>query len=189
MGSPDLMDGLVHKITALLTREPRSPERIWREEELQSQFASLCEPGDAVSAAEVEGTIWEIWCDHSEEEARGAIESVVDSIVRRRLGQAERMADVLVRDWPDWAEAWNKRATLYFLLGRDAESLADIQKTLELEPRHFGALCGLAQICMRMGDEGTAAFALDRALTLNPHLPGVKETLSTIKASATRKVH
>ena len=73
---------------------------------------------------------------------------------------------------PDYAEAWNKRATLYYLQRRDAESVASIRRALELEPRHFGAICGFGQILIDQGDRTGAAFAFDAALRLNPHLGG-----------------
>ena len=67
------------------------------------------------------------------------------------LTAAKEVFDRLIERHPTWAETWNKRATVYFLQGRDSASISDIYLTLELEPRHFGALGGFAQICMRNG--------------------------------------
>ncbi|MEM7251993.1 MAG: tetratricopeptide repeat protein [Pseudomonadota bacterium] len=189
MAVPELIDRLIHNVTALIAEPVRASARQWREAELSASFSDLISGEREDQLADSEALIWEIWCDHDEEEAKGAMEAVIESIARRHLGRAERMSDVLVRDWPGWSEAWNKRATLYFLQGRDEESLADIQKVLELEPRHFGALCGFAQICMRVGDESSAAFGLERALALHPTLPGVKETLASIKPRVQRRAH
>jgi len=78
--------------------------------------------------------------------------------------------DNLVDLAPDFAEAWNKRATVYYLMGRLDESVNDIQQTLELEPRHFGALSGLALIYDAVENPEAAIRSLEAALEINPHL-------------------
>jgi len=75
---------------------------------------------------------------------------------------AEDILARLVATHPDFAEAWNKRATLYYMQSRDEESVASIHRTLELEPRHYGAICGFAQICLSLGDTDSALFASTR---------------------------
>ncbi len=72
----------------------------------------------------------------------------------------------------DFAEAWNKRATANYLLGRYEASVLDIQKTLELEPRHFGALSGLGLINLALGREREALKAFEAARQIHPFLPG-----------------
>ena len=94
----------------------------------------------------------------------------------------------LVATHPDFAEAWNKRATLYYMQSRDEESVASIHRTLELEPRHYGAICGFAQICLSLGDTDSALFAFDAALRVNPHLESVREAIDKLlrtRAAAT----
>ena len=93
---------------------------------------------------------------------------------------AERVLDDLVRDHPDWAEAWNKRATLYFILDRDGDSTADIVETLRLEPRHFGALSGFGQICLRRGDEAGALVAFEEAVRIHPGLDGARQAVEVL---------
>ena len=88
----------------------------------------------------------------------------------------------LLRSCPDYAEAWNKRATLYYLQQRDEESVRDIHRTLELEPRHFGALCGLGEILVSEGEYEDALFVFLAALRLNPHLEGARSTVEQILA-------
>src|SRR5229473_199166 len=98
-------------------------------------------------------------------------------------GRAERIEDEIWRLWMahrDFAEAWNKRATLYYMQSRDEESVASIHRTLELEPRHYGAICGFAQICLSLGDTDSALFAFDAALRVNPHLENVRGTLEKL---------
>ena len=110
------------------------------------------------------------------------MERVIGGLSQGRFDAAERLLDSLVRDYPDWAEAWNKRATLYFLLDRDDESVSDIEETLRLEPRHFGALGGFGQICLRRDEPVTARIAFEKALELNPQLEGVREIVHELGA-------
>ena len=93
---------------------------------------------------------------------------------------AERILARLIAAHPDFAEAWNKRATLYYMQNRDDESVTSIHHTLQLEPRHYGAICGFAQICLSLGDTDGALFAFDAALRLNPHLNDVREAVDML---------
>lgn len=107
----------------------------------------------------------------------------------RALVEAEAIFDELIDDYPDWAEAWNKRATVLFLMHRDAMSVMDIRRTLELEPRHYGALGGFAQICVRNGVPDAALQALSRLLRLNPHAPGIAEAVATLSDDGPKTLH
>lgn len=87
----------------------------------------------------------------------------------------------LVRLAPSFAEGWNKRATVYFMKGEYGPSLEDIARTLELEPRHFGALSGLGIILDRIGDKRGALEAYRRAVAINPHLEGAQEGIQKLE--------
>ena len=128
--------------------------------------------------------IWAHWCSHPDEAAARKMERVIGGLARQRYHPTERLLDGLLRADPDWAEAWNKRATLHFLLDRDLESVADIETTLRLEPRHFGALSGLGQICLRHHEPVTARIAFERALAVNPHLAGVRDVVGRLAQTA-----
>ena len=74
---------------------------------------------------------------------------------------------------PDYSEAWNKRATVYYLMGEFSQSIADCEEVLKLEPRHFGALSGLGLIYTEMDNPELALDAFTRALKVNPFMPNV----------------
>ena len=76
----------------------------------------------------------------------------------------------IVRDYPDYAEGWNQRATLYYVMGNLDASLADIEKVLALEPRHFGALSGRVMIYLKQGKRGDALKDMIAALAIDPYL-------------------
>ena len=93
---------------------------------------------------------------------------------------ALKLLDAVVKLRPDYIEAWNRRATLYYLKNDYARSLQDIREVLVREPRHFGALAGLGMIMQDIGDEKRALEAFRKALAVNPHLEKVPELVKTL---------
>lgn len=133
--------------------------------------------------------IWEIWCSHPEEAAVRAMRGAVNAMETGKLRDARVILDAMVGRWPEWAEAWNKRATLRFMENRDGESLDDIACTLQREPRHFGALGGFGQICLRAGDESSALLVFERLLTVDPHLTDVRKAVATLRRKVRHTIH
>ena len=82
---------------------------------------------------------------------------------------------------PNFAEGWNKRATLYYLMGNYPASLADIKRTLELEPRHFGALSGLGLVNVELAHDEAALAAFERALAVDPHLDSANKNAEALR--------
>ena len=136
---------------------------------------ACCAPAEAGST---EDRIWDVWMDHPHRAAAGALQLATRDIAARRYDIAETRLTQLLRRAPDFAEAWHKRAALYYLLGRDAECLYDIHRTLELEPRHFAAMLHFAEILLGDGAPVEARFAFYAALTVHPHLPRAHAALA-----------
>lgn len=139
------------------------------------QRLACCARGEALEAEE---RIWSVWMDHPHRAAALALERATRDIAARRYDIAETRLSALLRSAPQFAEAWHKRAALYYLLGRDEECLHDIRRTLELEPRHFAAMLHFAEILLGQGAAAEARFAFWAALSLHPHLSRAREALA-----------
>jgi tetratricopeptide (TPR) repeat protein len=127
--------------------------------------------------AEAEATeerIWSVWMHHPHYAAARALDLATRDIAAQRFDIAETRLTLLLRRVPDFAEAWHKRAVLYYLLGRDEECLRDLRCTLQLEPRHFGAMLHFVEILLQSPAAQRAAddvrFALRTARSIHPHL-------------------
>ncbi len=129
-------------------------------------------------AADTEERIWRVWMHHPHRAAAEALEAATRDIAARRYDIAETRLTWLLRSAPEFAEAWNKRAALYYLLGRDEECLSDIRRTLELEPRHFAAILHFAEIHLGAGAAAEARYAFAAALSVHPHLSRAREALA-----------
>ncbi|MCY3980631.1 MAG: tetratricopeptide repeat protein [Alphaproteobacteria bacterium] len=125
-------------------------------------------------ASNVDRRIWLLWL-HSEDETVNRLMAQGMIAMRRGvLDQALQRFDAIIAHAPDFAEGWNKRATVLYMMGRHHESVADVQHVLNLEPRHYGALSGLGMILIALGREEEALAWLHRALELNPYLDEVR---------------
>jgi tetratricopeptide (TPR) repeat protein len=140
----------------------------------------LAKPHSESTADEIEDQIWALWVSHEDRVAEETMAAAIEAMGTGALHEAGPLLDGLVARYPDWPEAWNRRATLASIEQRDADSLEDIKRTLELEPRHFGAIAGFGEICLRHGllNEARAAFQI--ALALDPHLEGLREILDDL---------
>ena len=145
---------------------------------LDELFRRLAGCGGGDEASETEELIWNVWMDHPHRAAARALDLATRDIAAQRYDIAETRLTLLLRRAPDFAEAWHKRAALYYLLGRDQECLHDIGRTLELEPRHFAAMLHFAELLLGAGAPAEARFAFHAALTVHPHLRRAREALS-----------
>jgi len=120
-----------------------------RKSELDKLFSQLKNSKNLPSAQMAEKKIWEIWLTHPSDDRRGfrLTELLTQGSRLMNMGElskAYKLFTQIIATEPDWSEAWNKRATVLYLMNRYQSSLDDIKITLKLEPRHFGALSGQA---------------------------------------------
>ncbi len=180
-----MFDETLKLILSLAGRKPAPtlPRR------LDALFERLAHAANAVEASQIEDAIWLAWMSHPDAIAEERLELATRAIGAGDHADAGTLLDELVATHPGYAEAWNKRATLYFRMDRDADSVRDIHRTLELEPRHFGAVCGFGQIALRRGERTAALFAFDAALRINPHLGAVRTAREELAAEAHGTAH
>ena len=114
--------------------------------------------------------------------------AVVFAMERHAFKIAIGYLDRVVADNPTYVEGWNKRATVYFYMKDYERSLADIEKTLALEPRHFGALAGLGMIMIDLGDKRKAITAFERALEVDPVLNNGAAVIEGLKAAISKDI-
>jgi tetratricopeptide (TPR) repeat protein len=172
-----LLQPLIDRLPTLSQRVPHPtlPRR------LDALFATLLR--QAEDGFETEDLIWAVWCDHPISAFADRMESATHAIALKHYDEARVLLDRLQSDAPDWAEVWNKSATLHYIQQRDTLALVDIGHTLDLEPRHFGALAGFGEICLRHNEPDVARLAFNAALLINPHLHGIVAQMSAIAES------
>ncbi len=151
--------------------------------DLPALFAMLQAAPSPAVAAPIERGIWLRWTRSDDPAATALMEAAGAAMATEDFDAALAALDRLVALAPDYAEGWNRRATVYYLIGRPQASLADIERVLALEPRHFGALSGrgLCLLSLERADEAAAAFAA--ALAVNPQMAGVKANLEALRRS------
>lgn len=144
-------------------------------------FSALAEAPSPELAQPVELRIWEIWFEHPDPVIAKLMDNAVRATAVDDFATAERALNQVVVLAPDYAEGWNRRATLYFLMGRIDESLADIDTVLALEPRHFGALSGQGLCFLAKENLEAAAQSFKLALEVNPQMEGARANLDALK--------
>jgi len=143
-------------------------------------FGALKAAPDEASARHVEARIWALWMQTPSDTAALLMVRAKAAMDAQQIDVALKLLDAIIKLRPDYTEAWNRRATLYYLQNDYARSLADIQQVLAREPRHFGALAGLGMIMQDLGDEKRALEAFRKALAVNPHLEKVPELVKQL---------
>jgi len=144
---------------------------------LDRLFAQLQSTGDQAEAVAIQESIWGLWFQSEDAAVTRWMRRGNIALNQGRLDEALAAFDQVVREAPEFAEGWNRRATLHYLMGSYAASVRDVERTLALEPRHFGALSGLGLINLRLGHNDQAIKAFREALKVNPHLTGAKANL------------
>ena len=147
---------------------------------LEFLFGALKAAPDDASARAVEGRIWAVWLQTPSDTAALLMTRAKAAMDARQMDVAIKLLDATIKLRPDYVEAWNRRATVFYLKNDYGHSLADIQQVLAREPRHFGALAGLGMIMQELGDDKHALEAFRKALAVNPHLEKVPDLVKTL---------
>jgi tetratricopeptide (TPR) repeat protein len=150
-----------------------------RQSDLPPLLAALHDSAQAVRQA-AEQAIWRVWSRSGDEAADRIFGIGAAQMQDGDLREAVKTFGRVISMKPDFAEAWNKRATLYFLLGEDDLSLRDCDEVIKRNPQHFGVLAGYGQIHVRKGDLATALDYFERALAINPNMDGVRDSIDAI---------
>ena len=148
---------------------------------LDALFDRLRNTQDAGEARRTEAAIWQIWLEPGDPAAGSLMKLALDAQQRGDLFGAFALYDAIVNLRPDYAEGWNRRATVLYLLGRYEDSRKDAERTVALEPRHFGALSGLGLIAAEKNDDDAALDAFERALVFNPHMAQIRAQAEVLR--------
>ena len=159
-----------------------------RHPELPLLFEQLANAETAEQSSALENQIWQLWLQGPDENSTLLIRQITQAMRVGNLPVALRLCDQLVDSTPGFAEAWNKRATVHYLLGDDESSVSDIRKTIELEPRHFGAISGLGLIFNRRGDTEAALQAFTAVLKLSPASRRAQENVARLRGQLEREI-
>jgi tetratricopeptide (TPR) repeat protein len=183
--APSLVFAAPDGSTARQRKLPEAPSKLPkvgadRTKGLDFLFGALKAAPDDASAKHVEARIWAIWLQTPSDTAALLMSRAKAAVDAQQADVALKLLDAVVKLRPDYVEAWNRRATLYYLKSDYTRSLADIQQVLAREPRHFGALAGLGMIMQDIGDDKRALEAFRKALAINPHLEKVPELVKTL---------
>jgi len=154
------------------------------EAELDQLFSDLATAETAEEAEALERDIWTEWFsyDGEDEDVRFVMMDGQDAAMRGMLEFAEERYGRAIALDPGYAEAWNRRATIRFMLGDYVGSIADIREVLAREPRHFGALSGLGLCLMALDRPQEALEAFEAALEIHPFMPGPLAHVEVLRA-------
>ena len=144
-------------------------------------FGALKVAPDDVTAKAIEERIWALWTLSPSDTANLLMTRVKTAIEAKDLDLAVKLLDSIVKVKPDYVEAWNRRATIYYMKKDYGHALNDIREVLKREPRHFGALAGLGLIMQDIGDNKHALEVYRRALTLYPRMERIPDLVKTLQ--------
>jgi len=172
------------KVTEDTVRKPEITEKDKKKVEAElfdSLFTRLKEADNRETAKIIEQAIWQLWLRHPSPSVQVLMGQAVSAMNADKNSEALRILDTIIGMVPDYAEAWNKRATVLFYEGDYGRSIADIARVLDIEPRHFGALSGLGLVYQALGSKKKALAALRRAIKVHPFLDGARAAGERLK--------
>jgi tetratricopeptide (TPR) repeat protein len=137
---------------------------------------------DPLVRAFVEAAMWSVWSRSGDADVDRLFAIGVEQMSQRAFDAAVETFSQVIRRRPEFAEGWNKRATVYYLLGEYRKSLDDCDEVMARNPYHWGALSGYGMIYIQLDQPERALAYLERALAVNPNLDQVGQTIETLKA-------
>jgi len=152
----------------------------------EDQALGALRDDDRARVARAEAALWAMWCRSGRRELDALLAEGVEALERRDFDAAITRFTRLVEATPEWAEAWNKRATARYLAGDYAGAVADCEATLARKPHHFGALAGQGLCHLQLEQYSRAAALFRRALAVHPHLDAVRQNLRSALAEVVR---
>ena len=144
-------------------------------------FGALKAAPDDTSAKAIEQRIWAVWVSSRSDTATLLMSRVKTALEHKDVDLALKLLDSIVKIKPDYVEAWNRRATIYYMKKDYGHAVADIREVLKREPRHFGALSGLGLILQDIGDDRQALEVYRRALAVYPRLQRIPDLVKTLQ--------
>jgi tetratricopeptide (TPR) repeat protein len=138
--------------------------------------------GDVLVRAFAENAMWQVWSRSGDAETDRLFALGLEQMNTRDQDAAVETFTHVIRRRPDFAEGWNKRATVYFMRGDYERSLRDCDEVIARNPYHFGALSGYGMIYLRLDQPERALGYFERALAVNPNLQSVREIVETLRA-------
>ena len=149
-------------------------------DDLPALFRQLRDSDDLVRAL-TENSIWQTWSRSGDAKVDALFKVGVEQMTQGRTEAAIDTFTEIIRRKPDFAEGWNKRATIYFLVGDYDKSLADCDEVIKRNPQHWGALSGYGQIYVQLDRPEEALTYFQRALAVNPNLQNVENMIQQLK--------
>lgn len=168
-------------LAAILVTAPAPAPADQQDTRLDGLFDRLQTARNQDEADIISESIWAIWTYAGIEDVDRLMSVGIVAMAQGQFAVALAAFDAIVAKAPKFAEGWNKRATVYYLIGRYQDSIADVERTLALEPRHYGAISGLGLIHLALGQDKAALAAFERALRVNPHMPVIHEHVRALK--------
>jgi tetratricopeptide (TPR) repeat protein len=151
-----------------------------RTQNLDFLFEALKIAPDEASAKAIEERIWSVWLASGSDTCNLLMTRVKTAIDAEKLDLAVKLLDAIVEIKPDYVEAWNRRATVFYMKKEYGLAISDIGQVLLREPRHFGALAGLGTILQDVGDDKHALEVYRRAIAVDPHLEGIADKVKSL---------
>jgi tetratricopeptide (TPR) repeat protein len=141
---------------------------------------------DAARVARAAAALWEMWCRSGRADVDLLLRQGVEAIERQELKGAESLFSRIIALVPEFAEGWNKRATVRYLLQEFEAAIDDCRQTLARNPHHFGALSGQGLCHMALSQHREAAAMFRRALEVHPHLGAARQNLAAALGEAVK---